>query len=34
MLGFAATIVLINVWNFADGIDGLAASRALLVAAG
>ena len=34
MLGFAATIVLINVWNFMDGIDGLAASQALLVAAG
>lgn len=33
-LGFALTVVLINVWNFMDGIDGLAASQALLVAAG
>ena len=33
-LGFASTVVLINVWNFMDGIDGLAASQALLVAAG
>ena len=34
MLGFAITVVLVNVWNFMDGIDGLAASQALLVAAG
>lgn len=27
-------VVLINVWNFMDGIDGLAASQALLVALG
>jgi UDP-N-acetylmuramyl pentapeptide phosphotransferase/UDP-N-acetylglucosamine-1-phosphate transferase len=27
-------LVLINVWNFMDGIDGLAASQALLVALG
>jgi len=33
-LGVAVTVVLVNVWNFMDGIDGLAASQALLVAAG
>ncbi len=33
-LGFATTLVLVNVWNFMDGIDGLAASQALLVALG
>lgn len=32
--GFAAALVLVNVWNFMDGIDGLAASQAVLVAAG
>ncbi|MFT3896159.1 MAG: glycosyltransferase family 4 protein [Thermomonas sp.] len=31
--GFAVVMVLVNVWNFMDGIDGLAASQALLVAA-
>jgi UDP-N-acetylmuramyl pentapeptide phosphotransferase/UDP-N-acetylglucosamine-1-phosphate transferase len=29
---FALTLVLVNVWNFMDGIDGLAGSQALLVA--
>ena len=32
--GFVLALVLVNVWNFMDGIDGLAASQALLVAAG
>ncbi|MDB6163497.1 MAG: glycosyl transferase 4 family protein [Xanthomonadaceae bacterium] len=31
---FAASMILTNVWNFMDGIDGLAASQALLVATG
>lgn len=31
-LGFAAALVLVNVWNFMDGIDGIAASQALLAA--
>lgn len=31
---FTAAMVLTNVWNFMDGIDGLAASQALLVAVG
>ncbi|MDI9239769.1 glycosyltransferase family 4 protein [Lysobacter sp. LF1] len=31
---FVATLVLTNVWNFMDGIDGLAASQALLAAVG
>lgn len=31
---FLAALVLVNVWNFMDGIDGLAASQALLAAAG
>lgn len=31
---FALALVLTNVWNFMDGIDGLAASQAALVAAG
>ncbi|MDR2872920.1 MAG: glycosyltransferase family 4 protein [Xanthomonadaceae bacterium] len=31
---FVTAIVLINVWNFMDGIDGLAASQAILVGAG
>lgn len=30
---FAAALVLVNVWNFMDGIDGLAASQAVLAAA-
>jgi UDP-N-acetylmuramyl pentapeptide phosphotransferase/UDP-N-acetylglucosamine-1-phosphate transferase len=30
--GFALALVLINVWNFMDGIDGLAASQALVAA--
>ncbi|WP_187770637.1 lipopolysaccharide biosynthesis protein [Cognatilysobacter lacus] len=30
---FAGVVVLINVWNFMDGINGLAASQAALVAA-
>ena len=34
MIGFTTVMVLVNVWNFMDGIDGLAASQALLVAAG
>ena len=34
MIGFATVMVLVNVWNFMDGIDGLASSQALLVAAG
>lgn len=33
-LGFLATVALVNIWNFMDGIDGLAASQALLAAAG
>jgi UDP-N-acetylmuramyl pentapeptide phosphotransferase/UDP-N-acetylglucosamine-1-phosphate transferase len=32
--GFVVVMVLVNVWNFMDGIDGLAVSQALLVAAG
>ena len=32
-LAFAAALVLINVWNFMDGIDGLAASQAAIAAA-
>ncbi|TDK23466.1 lipopolysaccharide biosynthesis protein [Luteimonas aestuarii] len=31
---FIAAMVLVNVWNFMDGIDSLAASQALLVALG
>jgi len=34
VFGFAVVMVLVNVWNFMDGIDGLAASQALLVAGG
>ena len=30
---FAAAVVLTNVWNFMDGIDGIATTQALLVAA-
>lgn len=33
-VAFVAAMVLINVWNFMDGIDALAASQALLVALG
>lgn len=32
-LGFASALVLVNVWNFMDGIDGLAASQAAIAAA-
>jgi UDP-N-acetylmuramyl pentapeptide phosphotransferase/UDP-N-acetylglucosamine-1-phosphate transferase len=32
-VGFVAALVLVNVWNFMDGIDALAASQALLAAA-
>jgi UDP-N-acetylmuramyl pentapeptide phosphotransferase/UDP-N-acetylglucosamine-1-phosphate transferase len=32
--GFVLALVLVNVWNFMDGIDGLAASQALLAALG
>lgn len=32
--GFALTMVLVNIWNFMDGINGLASSQALVVAAG
>lgn len=32
LLGFVAALALVNAWNFMDGIDGLAASQALLVA--
>ena len=31
---FCITLVLVNVWNFMDGIDGLATSQAALAAAG
>lgn len=30
--GFALALVLVNIWNFMDGIDGLAAGQALVVA--
>jgi UDP-N-acetylmuramyl pentapeptide phosphotransferase/UDP-N-acetylglucosamine-1-phosphate transferase len=33
VLAFAAALVLVNVWNFMDGIDGLAASQAAIAAA-
>ncbi len=33
LAGFALALVLVNVWNFMDGIDGLAASQAALAAA-
>jgi UDP-N-acetylmuramyl pentapeptide phosphotransferase/UDP-N-acetylglucosamine-1-phosphate transferase len=33
-LGFVVAMVLVNVWNFMDGIDGLAATQAILVGAG
>ena len=32
-IAFLAALVLVNVWNFMDGIDGLAATQAALVAA-
>lgn len=32
-LGFGLMVVLTNVWNFMDGIDGIATTQALLVAA-
>lgn len=32
LLGMALAAILINFWNFMDGIDGLAASQAMLVA--
>ena len=31
VLGFVATVALVNVWNFMDGIDGLATTQAILV---
>ena len=31
-VAFASALVLVNVWNFMDGIDGLAAMQALVVA--
>ena len=34
LAAFVATLVLTNVWNFMDGINGLAASQALLAAVG
>lgn len=34
VLAFAAVMVLTNVWNFMDGINGIAASQAVLVALG
>jgi len=34
LAAFAATLVLTNVWNFMDGINGLAASQALIAAVG
>lgn len=34
LAAFGIALVLVNVWNFMDGIDGLAASQAALVAAG
>lgn len=33
-LAFVAVMVLVNVWNFMDGINGLAASQAAIAAAG
>ena len=33
-IAFLSTLVLVNAWNFMDGINGLAASQALLCAAG
>lgn len=34
LFAFAAVLVLINVWNFMDGIDGLASSQAAIAALG
>ncbi|MEL1264335.1 lipopolysaccharide biosynthesis protein [Pseudoxanthomonas putridarboris] len=34
MIAFAAALVLVNVWNFMDGINGLAASQAAIAACG
>jgi len=34
LAAFVATLVLTNVWNFMDGINGLAASQALIAAVG
>lgn len=34
VLAFILVMVMVNVWNFMDGIDGLAASQAALAAAG
>jgi UDP-N-acetylmuramyl pentapeptide phosphotransferase/UDP-N-acetylglucosamine-1-phosphate transferase len=34
LIAFAAVMVLTNVWNFMDGINGIAASQAALVAGG
>ncbi len=31
LLAFATTVALTNIWNFMDGIDGIAASQALLL---
>ncbi|MEP6633968.1 MAG: glycosyltransferase family 4 protein [Luteimonas sp.] len=31
---FVAAVILVNIWNFMDGIDGLAASQAVIAAAG
>ncbi len=33
VLAAAAVVVLVNIWNFMDGIDGMAASQAAIVAA-
>ena len=33
-IGFVLTLVLVNVWNFMDGIDGLAASQAMVAGLG
>lgn len=33
-IAFVAVLVLVNVWNFMDGIDGLAASQAAIAGAG
>lgn len=32
LVAFGATVVLVNAWNFMDGIDGLASTQAILVA--
>ena len=34
LAAFCITLVLVNIWNFMDGIDGLATSQAALAAAG